>query len=119
MLETMLYIFIILTIIFFLVSFYMMEEYPKMSIPFIIIGMIFSILCSYGFYRIDFPSLLSNDSFVIQETTQYYEPYGYVFVLIFFIFLAFMFRAGFNAWQDALETKNEMNYDARTYFNKR
>lgn len=118
MLESMLYLFIVVTVIFFLISFYMMEEYPKMSIPFIMLGMIFSILCTYGFFRIDFPTLLSDDTFVIQETNQYGEPYGYVFMLIFFIFLAFMFRAGFNAWQDALATKNEMDYNATVKINR-
>jgi len=111
-------IFIILMVIFFIISIILIEEKPFISIPFILLGMIFSILCSYGFWKVDFlyvnyNATLGNSSTEIYSTTAYGEPYSYIFVFIFFIFFALFFLAGFNMWRDALKTQGEIEYNKK------
>ena len=109
MLESWLIIFIIVTLIMLIITIFMIEEQPYMAIPFIIIGMIFSVLCTYGVWKVEWAVLQSDNTFVI-ESVSYGEPYSYVFVLIFFIFMMLFIKAGFNTWKQALETKAEMDY---------
>jgi len=44
------------------------------------------------------------------STYQYGDPYSYIFVLVFFIFMALFFKIGFNMWRDALKQQGEMEY---------
>lgn len=118
MFMDLLVLFIILSIIFFILSIYLMEDNPMMSIPFIMLGMIFTILVTYGLWEVDIlyvnynaSSGLTNTS--IYSTTSYGDPYSYIFVLFFFIFMVLFFRAGFNMWRQALQTQGEMDYKKR------
>lgn len=115
MLMDMLILFIILSIIFFILSVYLMEENPKLSIPFIMLGMIFTILVAYGLWNVevlyvgyDAATGIANTS--LYSTASYGNPYSYVFVLVFFIYLILFFNAGFNMWKQALETQSEIDY---------
>ena len=54
MLFDMLILFIIITLILFFVSVYLMETNPGLSLPFITLGMIFSILCTYGMWDVEY-----------------------------------------------------------------
>ena len=115
MLMEMLMLFIILTIIFLLLSIYTMEDEPVLAIPIIMVGMIFSILCTYGLWDVEyfytgFNSSVGNTSTYVYSTISYGDPYSYIFMLLFFIYCTLFVRAGFNAWQDALDTKGEMEY---------
>jgi hypothetical protein len=92
-----------------------MESNPMISIPFIMLGMIFSILCTYGFWDVEYfyvgyNASVGNSSTYIYSTSSYGEPYSYIFMFVFFIFVVLFFRAGFNTWRDALKTENEMSY---------
>jgi len=114
----LLIIFIILTILFFIISIITMEDNPKLSIPFIMMGMIMSILCSYGIWRVDFlyvdyNATFGNSSIIMYSSWDYGDPYSYIFIFIFFIFFIMFFRAGFNMWKEALMTQGEMNYNNR------
>jgi len=118
MFMDMLLFFIALSIIFFILSIYLMEDKPFMSIPFIMIGMIFTILCTYGMWNIEVlyvnynaTSGITNTS--IYSTIEYGEPYSYIFVLFFFIYCILFIKAGFNMWRDALKTEGELNYRTR------
>ena len=118
MLMDFLVLFIVLSILFFILSVYLMESNPKICIPFIMLGMIFTILVVYGLWDVEVlyvnynaSSGLTNTS--IYNTMSYGDPYSYVFVLFFFIFMVLFFRAGFNLWQEALKTQGEMNYRTR------
>ena len=116
MLATWLTLFIIITFIALLLSAYLMENNPPMSIPFILIGVLFSILCSYGMLDVEFV-VMRSDNTVLTESFNYGEPYSYVFVFIFFIFIMFFFRAAWNMLQESLKTKGEFRYTQnRNYF---
>jgi magnesium-transporting ATPase (P-type) len=112
MLESWLIIFIIVTLIMLIITIFMIEEQPYMAIPFIMIGMIFSVLCAYGVWNVEWAVLQNDNTFVI-ESTSYGEPYSYVFVLIFLIFMMLFIKAGFNTWQQALQEKAEMEYNRK------
>lgn len=112
MLESWLIIFIIVTMIMLIISIFMMEEQPYLAIPFVMIGMIFSVLCAYGVWNVEWVVLQSDNTFVI-ESTSYGEPYSYVFIFLFFIFVMIFLKAGFNTWQQALQTKAEMDYNLK------
>lgn len=118
MLMTHLTIYILIVFISLIISMYLMETKPVFSIPWIFIGLIFSLLCTYGMWSIHIPVVQSDDTFVV-ETLSYGEPYSYVFVFIFFLFFMFFFRAGFNMWKEALETKGEFDYSQFDYQQKK
>lgn len=109
MLESWLIIFIIVTLLMLVISVFMMEEQPMIAIPFIMIGMIFSVLCTYGVWNVEWAVLQSDNTFVI-ESVSYGEPYSYVFMLLFFIFMLVFIKAGFNTWQQAIEHQSEMEF---------
>jgi len=115
MLQNWLTLFIIITLLAFLISAYLMEEKPFLSIPFIFIGLIFSVLCSYGVWNVEWAVLQSDNTFLF-ESANYGQPYSYVFMFIFFVFFLFFIRAGWNTWKDALETKKEFNYHDKTNY---
>ena len=107
MLESWLLIFIIVTLLMLIISIILMEEQPYVAIPFIVIGWIFSVLCAYGVWSVEFAVLQNDNTFVI-ESTSYGEPYSYVFVFVFLLFVMIFIRAGFNTWKMAMEQKGEM-----------
>ena len=109
MLESWLMIFIIVTFLMLIISIFLMEDQPYIAIPFIMIGMIFSVLCAYGVWSVEWPVIQDDNTFVL-ESASYGEPYSYVFMLIFFIFMLIFIKAGFNTWQEALQTKGEIEY---------
>ena len=115
MIMDMLMLFIVITVILFFVSVFLMEDNPMLSIPFIMLGMIFSILVTYGlwdveYFYIGYNASVGNTSTYTYSTMSYGDPYSYIFVLLFFIFVVLFIRSGMNMWRDALETKGEMNY---------
>ena len=92
-----------------------MESNPMLSLPFITLGMVFSILCTYGFwdleyYYVDFNATFGNSSLGNYATMDYGDPYSYIFVLVFFIFVVIFFRAGWNLWKEALATEGQIPY---------
>lgn len=118
MFMDILMLFIVLSILFFILSIYLLEDKPFVAIPFIMLGMIFTILCAYGLWDVEVlyvnynaSSGLTNTS--IYSTIEYGDPYSYIFVLFFFIFMVLFFKSGFNMWRDALKTQGEMNYRTR------
>ena len=118
MLFDMLIIFVLVAIICFFVTLFIIEERPVLSIPFIMIGMIFSILCTYGFWDVEFfytgyNASVGNTTSYIYSTVEYGDPYSYVFVVLFYIYILLFVRAGWNMWEEALQTKGEMNYSLK------
>ena len=86
MLESWLIIFIVITLFMLIISLFLLEDEPVLCIPFIMIGMIFSILCTYGMWNVEWATTASNGTLVIQSTNAYGEPYSYVFYWIFIIY---------------------------------
>jgi len=115
MLAEILVLFIIITIIMFILSVYTVDENPTLSIPFIMVGMIFCVLCAYGMWNVEtqyigYNATLGNTSFYTQSVSTYGDPYSYVFLAFFFIFVLLFIRSGWNLWKEALETKGQMDY---------
>lgn len=115
MLLDMLILFILITIISFILSIFLLEDKPLLALPFITLGFVFSILCTYGMYYVEIMnnSFNSTTGVTTLEVTGFYnwgDPYAVVFVLMFFIFLLLFIRCGYNMWRIALETEGEINY---------
>jgi hypothetical protein len=95
MLLDILIVFVIITILLFIISVIMVEENPAVSIILIIAGMIFSIFCVFGFGSVD---VMLGDGTLVSDTS-YYETFGWAF-FFFFLFYALLFiKAGFNYMQ--------------------
>jgi len=96
-----------------------MEEQPWLALVIIVVGMVFSILVTYSiwnveFFYTDYNSTWGNVSAQIYTTTEYGNPYSYVFFLIFWIYFALFIKTGFNIWRDVLEEQEgEMDYTNR------
>lgn len=109
MFMDLLIIFILLSIIMFILSVFIMEtENPIMAVPFIMVGMIFTILCAYGvwdveFLYINFNATLGTTSASIYSTDAYGDPYSYIFMVFFFFFVLVLVKTGANVVKQALE----------------
>lgn len=117
MLAEWLILFIIITFICLILSIFLMEENPILAIPVIMIGMIFSVLCAYGVFDVDYVYIAYNstvgNSTPYVYSVEYGSPYTYVFFLIFMIFCMLFFKTGWNLVQIAAKTKGEMEYKKR------
>lgn len=118
MLYDLLLLFIVVTILCFIISIFLMEDRPVLAIPFIFLGMIFSILCTYGlwdveFFYVGYNASVGNTTSCIYSTDMYGDPYSFIFIFVFFIFLILFFKTGFNWWREALKTQGEMDYRTR------
>jgi hypothetical protein len=113
MLAEILIIFIIATIIFFITSVYMIEDYPWLSLAFISMGLVFATLSVWGMWAVDFVytsynNTHGNTSFEV-ETVNYGNPYSFVFVFVFGAFIILLLKAGFNVLKKAKEQKGELD----------
>ena len=52
MLVDMLMVFIIVSILLFVFSVFLMDEQPILTIPFVFAGMIFTVISTYGFFNV-------------------------------------------------------------------
>ena len=115
MLFDMLLLFMVISILFLIISVFLMEDFPMQTIPFIMIGMVFSVLAAYGcwdveYFYVGYNATLGNTTTGIYSTMDYYTPLSYVFMLLFFIYFALFVKTGFNMWRDALENNGELDY---------
>lgn len=117
-------IFVVLAIMFFILSVLLMDDYPEITIPLIMVGIIFTILCTYGMWDVEyayigFNNTIGNTTFY-RESVSYGDPYSYIFIGLFFMYILLFFRTGHNLWKNALETKGQMDYRfSSNRFNKR
>jgi len=123
MLAEILALFIVLTIILFIISVFMVDENPTLAIPFIMIGMVFAVLCTYGLWDVEtlyvgYNATMGNTSISMYSNHNYGDPYSYVFMFFFFVYVLLFFRAGWNLWKEALETKGQLKMKTR-YGNRR
>jgi Ca2+/Na+ antiporter len=103
MLIDLLAIFILITVLLFIISAIMVEENPTMSIIFIIAGMFFTVYCVFGFASID---VVLGDGTVYSNTT-YLEAYGWGFFFMFILYVMLFVKAGFNYLNDRVEQREE------------
>jgi len=114
MLFDLLILFIILTILMFILTIYTIQDNPYLSLAFVTLGMIFSVLCTYGLWKVDYMVVGYNASNGTTEsqifnTYNYGDPYSYIFLLLFFIFVILFSIAAFNSWKFALKQKGELD----------
>ena len=114
----MLIIFILIAVILFILTVFIMDDSPMLAIPFIFAGMIFSVICTYGFFNVETfyigqnvttgnlaPYMYTDDSYAL--------VYPWVFFFMFLLYVILFVRVGFNVWKESLETKGEMKYKKR------
>ena len=88
------------------------------AIPLIVVNWLFIILSTYGFYSIEwfynkhYWSGNGTYEVAIYSTSSYYYL-SYVFYLFFLIHIVLFFKAGWDAWQDAIATEGEINFKQR------
>ena len=118
MIFDMLILFVAISVILLVITVFMIEDEPGLAVVFIIVGMIFSALSSFGFFEVEyfysnFNSKTGNTTGYMYSNTSYYDPYAWVFFFVFVVYCLLFVKAGFNMWKQALETKGEINYKRR------
>ena len=99
-----------------IISLFMLEDEPVLCIPFIMVGMIFSVLCTYGMWNVEWATTGVDGTLVIQSTNTYGEPYSYVFYWIFIVFLVVFVKAAFNTWREAIKGSEQMKTQGRNRY---
>lgn len=138
MMLEMLILFIIITIILFLLTIDALffqdspTAKPKLGqhignwrpvLAYIPVNLIFIVLCAYGMYNIEWfynsHYWSGNGTYqaAIYSTTQY-NYYAIVFYAFFMINCVLLVKAGYDAVQDGLSTEGEMNYRLKNRIRK-
>ena len=107
----LLILFITITILFFILSVIFMDSNPFIAMVYIITGIIFSIICTYGFFNIEY--FYSDGATGYMYAVDIGETYAYVFFGLVFMFILILFRVVYNVLNMALETKGEIDYKKR------
>lgn len=124
MLVELLVLFIIIVVAMLILSAFMMEsDKPEIAIPFVMVGLIFSVLCSYGFWNIQWFYIKFENTTngnitytpAIYSTMQFGNPYSYIFMVLFFIFCILFVRIGWNVVNKAAETKGMLDFKKMRY----
>lgn len=118
MMMDMLIIFIVISIILFILTVFVMDDMPMLAIPFIFAGMIFAILCAYGFFDVGTFYVGQNITTGNLEASVYSdESYGVMYPWVFFfVFILYVFlfvKVAFNIWKEANETRGQIDYRRR------
>ena len=114
MLIDLIILFIIIVIICFILTVFLMLDYPIIALPFITVGMLLSVVLTYGMWRIDFfytsyNATHGNCSAEIYSTFNYGEPYSYIFFLLFWVFVALFVFCGFQYWRQIINKEGQVN----------
>lgn len=97
----LLIIFVIVSILFFIISAILSEENPRLSIIFIITGMIFTVYASYGFINVEY--LLGDGT--IYSDDSYADAFGWGFFFLALLYVMLFFYAGFNYMRLVIEQR--------------
>ena len=92
MLVDLLLIFIIISVLLFIISAIMVEENPSLSVIFIIAGLMFTTYAAFGFIKIDY--LLPDGT--LYTDSSYGEAYGWGFFFFAMLYALLFVKAGFN-----------------------
>ena len=90
----------------------------KPSIALITVNWLFIILATYGCYSIEWTYTSKyysgNGTFMTElYSTESYYIFAYVFYVFFFIHVILFFYAGWMAWKESLTTEGEIEYRLR------
>ena len=103
--------FMLLSLICLFLTIFLILDWPILSIPVILMGMIFSILSTYGLWSIEKLDTGYNSTTGVTETVtttlNYGDPYSYIFMIIFFIFSILFLYASFLHLRYVVEERNE------------
>lgn len=110
MLIQIIIIFIIIMFICLVLTGFLMWDYPILASLFDTVGMVLSVVLTYGMWRIDFfytsyNATFGNTSAEIYSTYDYGMPWSYVFFFLFWVFAALFVYCGFRYWKIVLERK--------------
>lgn len=97
----LLIIFVIVSILLFIISAVLSEENPRLSIIFIITGLIFTLYASFGFVQVEY--LLGDGTVYTDESYGPAFSIGFIFLGLLYVLL--FFYAGFNYMRQVLEEK--------------
>jgi hypothetical protein len=83
-------------------------ETIDLAIVTILTGIMFSVIVSFGFIKVEvftsgFNVTSGNFESHVFEISGYNEPYPVLFLFISFFFIALFFKAGFGLWKKSLE----------------
>lgn len=110
-------IFIGVSIALFLIIL-LLDDRWKMTLPLIMVNLIFITIIVYGFWNVEWIYLdAAGDIYFYSDDT--HSVYSYVFVGFWFIHMLLFFKAGYDSWKDALQTKGEMSYRLQAKENRR
>lgn len=110
MIIDLLVLFIMLAIIMFIISLMLVNDYENldMAIVTILLGIMFTVVVSFGFIKVEyfysgFNVTSGNVESHVFEVSGYNEPYPILFLFLCFFFIALFFKVGFNLWKKSLE----------------
>lgn len=111
-------IMIVLTVIIFLIIL-LLDDRWKIQLPLIMANFMFIIPIIYGFWNVEWIYVSTWNETAEMYSTDNYNVYSWVFIGFWFIHLLLFFKAGFDAWKEALETKGQLDLEKMKYRNKR
>ena len=108
MMLEMLLVFIVLTVFLLIMSVLLVDEYPHIASIIIIIGLLLSVLVSFGFFKVEhsfsgFNATSGNMEFHIYNDTSYQGAYPIVGLFLGLVFTALLIRVIFNYLKDSTE----------------
>lgn len=116
MMMEMIMLFIVIVILCLILGLFTMDVDPVISVVIIMIGIIFCAFTYYGLIEVEYMVVGTNATTGLMEgqifSTYQYQPYGFVFLALAFIFVMLIFKCGKNIIDEARKTKGEM--DIRT-----
>ena len=107
----LLILFIVATIVLFILSVLFMDQDAFISVCFTMLGMIFCVLSAYGFWDVDY--FYSDGASGYMHSVNMGTPWSYVFFGVFFMFVLVFFKIGYNLLQDAFNTDGQIDYKKR------
>lgn len=112
-------IFIVISIIFFIIILYTVDDNPVICVPLIIVNLIIITFVMMGFMNVEWFYIDTSGNPGMYSTDSYANPYSYVFFAFFFINAMLFVKAAVNYLRDSLKTKGEMNYSMKYSKNRR
>lgn len=109
MLESILIVYIILSALLFVLCVLLMEDKPWLAVPLVMVGVIFSTMCVFGFFQVDVPMMVYNSTSEAYEpsllsVTDQYVPYVWVYFLFVLIYGLVFVKAMFNILVKSVDT---------------
>lgn len=108
---------IVITLLLFIIII-ILDKLWKITVPLIMVNMIFIVILAYAFWNVEwlYTNAAGNP---VMYSTEEYSMYSFVYVGFFFIHVILFIKAGWESWQEALQTKGQMSYRIQAKENRR